>query len=316
MYIGQLIDDLIRPKTGNTTVVSDSTTGDTLEGISTTLILSYLNDALTFLQSRIISVYPNEFVKENIQSTVVDQEAYSISDNVFLNNKWITVDFSRDGDLENYQPLPPAGLHQRDTKSGSVYQYIRKNGKCLLNRIPNDTRGKLRINYYRAIDKFDIRRGQITSANSTTMVLDDDSYLDSPSLSDAQYICTVDKYGVVQDYNIPITSYTSGTRTIVYPSQTVNAAAGEFVVIGKYKSTHLIVDFADNSNTTDDLIQQMLKYCKLVAQARIFDQDSSTDVISEKQEVQNCLADIIDSFSELTEDVMHVPNIDDDTYYG
>lgn len=159
MYIGTLINDLIRPKTGNTTVQTDDDTGQTIEGISNTLILSYLNDALAFLQSRILAVYPGEFVAESIQNTVNNQEAYSVPDNVFLNNKWISVEYSPSGAADQYFPLAPAGLAQRDTRVGQVYQYIRRNGKCLLNKIPNTNRAKLRINYYRAIDKFDVRRG-------------------------------------------------------------------------------------------------------------------------------------------------------------
>lgn len=314
-YIGTIINDLIRPKTGNTTVVTDATTGDTIEGISDTLILSYWNDALVFLQSRIISVYPGEFVAEYIQNTVANQEAYGVVDNVFVNNKWITVRFSEDGDPENFYPLPPAGMHQRDTRVGRVYQYIRKNGKCLLNRIPDTSRSKLEINYYRAIDRLDIRRGKITTPASTSITLADDTDLDSNALSEAQFICTVNKYGVVKDYNIPVTSYNATSRVISFASQTVNASANDYVVIGKYTTTHLIVDFEDNADASENLVQNMIKYCKLVTQLRVFNQDSSTDEVAENREVKECFVDIIDSFSELSEDIMHIPNIDDDTYY-
>lgn len=309
MYIGQVIEELIRPRTGNTTHSVDSTSGATTEGISDTLILSYINDALQFLQSRIIAVYPNEFVTEYAQNTVASQEEYSIVGNVFLNNKWVSVDFSYTGNLDDYHPLPPASLQQRDTREGTVYQHIRRNGKVLLNRIPKDTRGKLRVNFYEALDTLDIRRGQITSVNSTTIVFDADDWLDDFALSDAQYFCIVDKYGEVQTYNIPITSYTTSTRTLVYPSQTVVGAAGDYVVVGKYKSTHLTGDKSDH------IYSRMLTFCKLVAQARIFAQDSSTDEVSQIKEVADVLTDIIDSFAELTETVMDVPNIDDSTYY-
>ena len=139
MYIGKLIEQIIRPKTGNTSYSVNSSTGETTEGISNNLIVSFVNDALAFLQSRIIAVYPGEFVEEDIQNTVVDQEEYTIDDNVFLNNKFISVEFSRTGNLDDYYPLPPASLHERRTSSGVPYQYIRRNGKILLNPIPNFT---------------------------------------------------------------------------------------------------------------------------------------------------------------------------------
>lgn len=107
MYVGRIIDDLIRPKTGNTSFQKNSS-GQTVEGISNDLILGFFNDALSFLQSRIIAVYPGEFVVENVQSTVNGQEEYSITDNIFLKNKFIAVEYSEDGSLDDYQPLPPA----------------------------------------------------------------------------------------------------------------------------------------------------------------------------------------------------------------
>lgn len=300
-YVGDVIDNIIRPKTGNTSYSRDSTTGAAIEGISTDLIVDFMNDALSFITSRIIAVYPGEFVAENIQNTVAAQEEYSITDNIFLNNKFISVEYSRDGNLENYQLLPPAGLHQRDTSAGEPYQYIRRNGKILLNRIPTHARGKIRANYYRALDRLDIRRGQITSKSSTSIVLDSDSWLDNFALGDAQYICTVNSLGVVQDYNIPVTSYTSGTRTIAFASQTVNAAAGDYVVVGRYTSTHIPYTKP----------QRLMDYCKVFAQARIHNTDSSTDEINELREVKDILVDIVDSFSEMTEDVQDVPILDD-----
>jgi hypothetical protein len=301
MYIGKLIEQIIRPKTGNVDFDEDATTGDTTEGISTDLILNFINHALAFLQSRIIAVYPAEFVEEDIQNTVTDQEEYDIDDNIFLKNKFISIEYSHNGDLQNYFPLPPAGLHQRDTSSGRPYQYIRRNGKILLNKIPNDSSGTLRVNYYRALDKLDIRRGQITSKTATTIVLDDDDWLDSPNLGDAQYICIVSNLGVVKDYNVLVSSYDSTTRTITIPSQTLVGIAGDYITIGKYTSTHLPADKPD----------RMLDYVQVVAQARIYNTDSSMDEINEKKEVVEILADIIDQFSEMTEDVMEVPIMDE-----
>lgn len=300
MYVGRIIDDLIRPKTGNTSFQKNSS-GQTVEGISNDLILGFFNDALSFLQSRIIAVYPGEFVVENVQSTVNGQEEYSITDNIFLKNKFIAVEYSEDGSLDDYQPLPPASLHQRVTRQGTPFQYIRRNGKILLNYIPNTSRSLLRVNYYRALDKLDIRRGKITTPSATTLVLANDSDLDSTAIANAQYICTVSSLGVVKDYNIPITSYNSTTRTITFASQTVNAVANDYIVIGKYASTHLPADKPE----------RMLDYCKVFAQARIFSTDSSTDEISERQEVKDILNDIVDQFTEMTEDIQGIPLIDD-----
>ena len=299
MYVGTLIDQIIRPKTGNTSYTKDTTTGETIEGISDTTIVSDINDALAFLQSRIISVYANEFIEEDVQNTVVDQEGYTIDDNLFLNRK-VTVEYSIDGNLDRYFPLPPGTLQERDTSSGEVYQYIRRNKEILLNKIPNRSDSKIRINYYRALDKLDVRRGQITSVNSTTCVLDNDTWLDSLALSGATYFCIVSSIGAVKTYNIPITSYTSGTRTLVYPSQTVVGAAGDYIVVGKYTTTHL----------SEEHPERMLDFAKIIAQARIFNQDSSVDEVSKTREASDILTDILDSYSQTTDDIQDVPIVD------
>ncbi len=301
MYIGTLISDIIRPKTGNTTYSVNATTGVTEEGISQNLILGFINDALSFITSRIISVYPGEFTAEDIQNVVSGQEEYSFTDNVFLNNKFISVEYSHNGSADGYDLLPPAGLHQRNTKAGTPYQYIRRNGKLLLNYIPNNNFGKLRVNYYRALDKLNIRRGQITSKTATTITLDNDTWLDSFDLANAQYICIVDSLGVVQDYNVLVSSYDATTRVITIPSQTLTAVAGNYIVTGKYQSTHL----------PEDKPTRLLDYCKAFAQARIYNTDSSTDEINEMKEVKDILIDIVDQFTEMTEDIQDIPITDD-----
>lgn len=302
MYIGDLIDDIIRPKTGNTSYARNSTTGLTEEGISNDLVLSFINDALSFIVSRIISVYPSEFTAEQIIPMVIDQEEYEFTDNVFLNNKIISIEYSSDASLERYYPLPPGSLHQRRTTRGTPYMYIRRNGKILLNPIPNNSDGAIRINYYRALDKLNIRRGQITSKTLTTIVLDNDDYLDSFALASAQYICIVDALGNVQDYNIRVVSYDSTTRTITMASQTIIGIAAQFIVTGRYQSTHIPQDKPD----------RLYDYCKVFAQARIYNTDSSVDEINERIEVSTVLNDIVDQFSEMTEDIQDIPIIDED----
>lgn len=300
-YIGTIIDEIIRPKTGNTTYTKDSTTGETVEGISDTIIVSDINDALKFLQSRIMSVYDSEFTEENIQNTVVDQEAYTISDNVFL-NKFISVELSPNGQLDRYFPLPPATLQERDTSSGRVYQYIKRGNQILLNKVPNTADSKLRVNFYRALDKLDIRRGQITSKTATTIVLDNDAWLDSLSLSGATYVCIVSSVGLVKDYNIVVSGYDSGTRTITIPSQTLVGDTGDYVVVGRYTTTHL----------PEDKPERMMDFAKVVAQARIFNQDSSTEEAAKTREAADILTDIMDIFSQVSDDIVDVPIIDAD----
>lgn len=298
MYVGDILR-LAREKTGNTEWSQDSS-GNITEGISDELALAFINNALAFIQSRIIAVYPGAFVEENIQSTVADQEAYSISDNVFLNNKLVSVEYSRDGELENYYPLAPVSLLQRYTASGQPCQYIRRNGEILLNPIPRDAQGSLRVNYYRTIDRLHVRIGQITSATSTTITLDNDSYLEAVALGRMQHLCIVSSLGVVSYRNIVVSSYDSGTREITIPSQTLTSVNGLFIVPGKYRTTHL----------ADDVPARINDYLQLALEHKFHNTDSSMDEINAKKEVADCINDIVDGFSELSEDLQDVPIVD------
>jgi hypothetical protein len=306
MYIGRVIENIIRAETGNQSYTVDDA-GTTTEGISNNLILKFINEAVAFVQSRIIAVYPGEFVAENIQNTVIGQEDYYVEDNTFLNNKFISVEYSRDGTEDRYVALVPASLHDRNTRRGTPYQYIRRNGKILLNHVPDTNRGKLRVNVYRALDRLNIRRGKITAKTLTTFTLSATG-LDKEELNNAQYICVVDSYGAVKDYNVKATF--NGTDTLTFASQTLNAAIDDYVVTGRYQTTHLVID-RDNPEQGIALSDRILDYCTLFAQRRIYATDSSADEINKRSDVAEVLADIIDQFSEMTEDITDVPILDD-----
>lgn len=299
-YVGDIVK-LVREKTGNVEVSIDTTDGTVLEGISEQLILSYMNEALRFIQSRIIAVYPGAFVEEEIISLVMNQEAYSISDNVFLNNKLVSVEFSEDGRIDNYINLPPFGMPQRRTYTGIPQWYIRRNGQILVNPIANRTGMKIRVNYYRTIDKLDVRRASIDTINPTnwevTLV---DSERDQNPLENAQYVCTVDALGVVKDYNVQGT-YDNNAGTFTVNTTGLTAEVGDFLVIGKYATSHL----------QDDVPERVEDYLRTYAQERVLNTDSSQDEINEKQIVKDILADIVDAFSEISEDVNNVPLLDE-----
>lgn len=298
MYVGDIIR-LARETTGNANFTQDSS-GNITEGISNDLALAFLNDALAFIQGRIIAVYTAAWVEENIQSCVADQEAYSINDNVFLNNKFLSIELSSNGDLENYYPLAPASLFQRDTSSGRPCQYIRRNGELLLNPIPDSSNYSLRVNYQRTIDRLDIRRGQITSENGTSITLDNDAYLDSVALGRAQYVGIVSSLGVVANRNILVTSYDATTRVITIPSTTIGDVTGYFVVCGKYRTTHLQADVPE----------RIEDYLRMALEHKLYKVDSSLDQINQREDVSTCISDIVDNFSEMTEDIQDIPIAD------
>jgi hypothetical protein len=268
------------------------------EGLSHNLLLKYINEGQELLQGEIILVYPDEFTDEEIIA-MAGVEAYSIADNVFLNNKLLNVEYSSSGQDRDYIPLPQRTLRDRVTfTSTNPSFYIRRNGQLLFNPIPTNTRGRARVTFYRALDRLDIRRGKISSKTATTIVLADDTDLDNAKLGSAQYICIVSALGVVKDYNVLVSSYDSVTRTITIPSQTLVGAANDYVVVEQYTTTH--------STLPINCEKFITTYCQL----RTFNKDSSEDSIQETGILKDLRNEIINNYSEMSQDVQEIPELD------
>ena len=297
-YVGSLITR-IRERTDNLGFSEDSS-GNITEGLSDNLILDFLNDAQDYLQSRIISVYPNIFTAEALLSMVANQEAYSIDDNLFIGNKYISVHYSIDGQTRNYVRLPQKTIAERMTTSAlHPLFYFRLDGQFYFNPIPSAAGGKARIVYYRELDNLDIRRGTISSASGVSIVLANDTVLNNNALGDAEYVCVVDKNGDVQDYNLEVSSYDSGTRTITLASShTFVGGANDYVVLGQYASTH------------SDLPPNCERYLRVYAQKRVLNKDSSIDAVAEEAELQMMEREILESFSEISQDITEIPTLD------
>lgn len=304
--IDQLID-LVRERTRNLNFSRDSS-GNILEGISDNLILEYLNQAQDHLQAAILAVYPNEFIAEKTPSIVANQEGYTIADRVFVNNKIVTVECRSTSNLSDYYILDQGTFRDRDTDSGWPKYYIRKGSTILLNPIPSTSQGNLRIVYYRELDDIDIRRGTISShtASATTLTAltlsttgDDDI-----ALADADYLCVNDRYGTVTMYNIPISSYASGTGVVTLVGGSFTFATGEtiadsnYVTIGKYTTTHS--KLPDNSE----------RYLLLYAQKRILTTDESNTSVEEDAELIKIEQDIVNSFADESKDLEYIPILD------
>lgn len=295
-YTGTLLEE-IREHTDNSEYTVSG--GVFSEGLSHNLLLKFLNEGQELLQGEIILVYPDEFTDEEIISMVNGTEAYSVSDNIFLNNKLINVEYSSSGQVRDYFPLPQRTLRDRMTfEATNPSFYIRRGGQLLFNPIPTTTRGKARVTFYRSLDRLDIRRGQITSKTSTTIVLDDDSHLDNAKLGSAQYVCIVSALGAVKDYNVVVTSYDSTTRTITIPSQTLVGAAGDYVVVGQYTTTHSALPI--------NCEKFIATYCQL----RTFHKDSSQDSITEGGILEEMRKEIINNYAEMNQDVTEIPELD------
>ena len=161
-YVGKIIED-VREHTGNTSYAVDAT-GATTSGLSQHLILSHIQDAQDHLATLVINTHARIFTATKEISMVAGQEGYSVPDNIHINNKIISVQYSFDGTAVNYTKLKPKSIRERMTNSYSFASfYIRYQDQLLINPIPSSSAAKIRVHYYRTLDRVALRAGTVTA---------------------------------------------------------------------------------------------------------------------------------------------------------
>lgn len=296
-YVGDLITE-VRRDTDNTSFSSTS-------GISTEDFLRYMNFALMRLQAVLIQQNSTLFRKKIDIPLVAGQNSYSISDNVYLKESIINIMYSSDGQEANYRNLPEIGESYISYDTAEfIAAYARRGGTILTSSIPQDSQGKLRVTYDRALDRLDIRRGTIDgitvatsaiTANTISIDVNSDDDTRISGVSD-KYICVVNKDGVVGAYNIAYTAYNTGTGNFTHETKSVESgqtpAIGDYVTVGRYTTTHL--SLLDSPSVE--------RYLQLYAAHKIFKRDSSTDALEAKQELLDIEQELIEAYQQIQND--------------
>lgn len=284
-------------------------------GISDEELLQYVNDAQYRLLSLITAGHPTVFVKESADiSTVTDQESYNLPDDVFLENKITSVEYSPTSLDTDFFKIDPMTLAERSPgASGMPEAYIRRSGKILLHPIPSSSTGKIRINYVRRIGELDARRGKVSAVTLdsgtntiTSLTLDiADSDFDANTLNSQDFYSIVNKNGVQQMVAIDVDSVDADTGVV-----TVNSSftydSGETIAVGDY------VVGGKNSTTHSELPKICERYLIAYTAWKILKRDSSEDSFEQRNEVKSMETDIVDAFADVSDDIIYVPHIDED----
>lgn len=305
-YVGDLIT-LARQRTGNVDYSATS-------GIPDSLMVRTVNHAQSHLQAAILAVFPNEFhTKLEISLTSGTQE-YTITDNVFMNNKIVLVEYSQSGNATDYYPLRQGHVFDVRTSQGQPEFYVRRNGKIVLSHVPSTTSGKIRVTYDRAVDALDIRRGTVNGTPSgTTLVVTNPDEASLPlNFTTAEYFCISNRFGDVLLYNGKISSYDSGTNTItgaanistyLVSGYTLANLASQYITFGKYSTTH------------SKLPEPCERYLEVYLQKRALTLDESETSLEEDAELKMIESDILNSYTEESRDVDYIPILDRESYF-
>lgn len=284
-------------------------------GIGDDEIIQYINDAQYRLLSKITATHPTVFVKEgDLIQTQTNVESYDLPDDILLENRVTSVEYSDTGEIDDFIRLRPLTMVERARgETGFPEGYIRRSGKVLLSPIPSDSTGFLRVNYVRRIAELDKRRGRVLSVTLdsgsnqiTALTLDvTDGTFDSDELNNQDFITVVDKKGNQKMIAVEIDSVDANTGVVTISSG-FTYQSGETIEVGNY------VLRGEDSSTHSELPKICERYLVAYVAFKLLKRDSSEDAFEQLNELTSIENDIVDAFSDVSDDVMDIPIIDGD----
>jgi hypothetical protein len=292
--VEQLID-IARKQSGNARFDADS-------GVPQSVFVQYLKNAQDSLVREANNAKSKLFMTQVVQSVVSRQEFYSSpSDQYFasIDTMW----WSDSGQL-NYIPLYKGIDKDRvDGEVGYAFSYVPVEGGFYL--APPLESGTLRTSYIRYPNRPQKRSGQVQSLtlaggilSALTLDITEASYDEDEILSD-NYLCVVDKFGVLKARGVVYDSVASGVFTL----DPFTLASGESIAVGDYICIGDKV--ANKPELPDPCEEYLIKH--MIYEAK--EGDSSNWSVAAKNEMQRVLMQIVSSFGLVTEDITLVPII-------
>lgn len=276
----------------------DSTT---TSGISDRVICEALSDGQEMLQGAIIRNVPecSWFNTQTTFSVTAGQDTYALPTRALYSDSVRLVEFSFNGQSNYYTTLNPVQVqHLSSYATWPPCEYAIQGSSIVLSPPPSTTQGTLRVTYLRRVPSLSPIVGQVTSLVSTSLTLDNDSYLNATFLSDAINLpgyfsasTALDGYGVT--YNIAATAYNSGTRVLTVGAPTYEAGYSAsdlpttFLTYGAY-STHL-------PQWAVAIQPQVERYLRAYGVWKILGKDSSDDRAEQGNELTAIEGDIINA---------------------
>jgi len=280
-------------------------------GLQTQTIIDFFNEGEHVLHGLIYRAAPELYIKTDTIDIVANQEAYDLPLDAFLGSNIISIEYKYGTGDRDYTKLKRSPIHERGGQySGVPSEYVLFNNQILISPVPssNLTAG-IRVTYEEKKARSDVRRGKVSAVDSgsapTSITLtsgtDAQMVLAFGGDNDPEYITLVDKDGVVQMANIPVTAYDSTTRIITLdtftPLATELAAVGNYVVVGSRSTTH--PDFPDFCESF------LLEYAKHA----IMELEGHPGASAAAQKLRELTDQIVDVFADIHADLQPISEI-------
>jgi hypothetical protein len=278
--------------------LSSSKDYSSTHGIRNYFFTTSAENAINALQRHIALEVPEAFSSWEVTPCVANQESYAAPARILARHLIYECQYTPSDD-STYYPLDLA-YDRQPAIYGAPREYSIQGGSTYLWPIPSNASGKIRRRYEKQADGVDFIRGSIASVTGTapalaTIVLNstglDTEILGSTS-SPFQRVCICDWDGNIKARNVPVTGYTTATRTLTIKSGYAMASgesvtANDYVVIGANKSSHLL----DFDPLVGDFLINWMAF-------EAYNKKSSTDSLTASQLLQNIASQIAEMYSQ------------------
>jgi hypothetical protein len=218
-----------------------STNTTDIGSVSNLLCQGYMNRIGSYVEDLMFLVNDENdlFVSDYIFQLVPGQDEYPLPTNIYAKSSIDNLAVSFLNGLSNtYLPLKKVSRKQQ----GFTFGYFVREDKIVLTPRPTSPLN-MKMAYVRKLPTLGLRGGIVASKTLTTITLTPSTYVTAfESLSD--YFCSVDSSGTIKASGLPmsmaITLDISGnvTSAIITTTDTSLVAAGDYIVSGKYATTH------------------------------------------------------------------------------
>lgn len=210
------------------TQVRNSTDNKDVNGISTSEIVSYFNDAQRYITSIIFKNNPYaDLFKVQVELPAVASGEYTLPDDCYATNAISMVEarFADTSNNKGYSRIKPIS----ESEFSYIFGYLTRNNKVLISG-QNDVAQlqNVRITYFKQLPTLDIRQAKVQNVTSGVSILMSATPTDMYSVDD--HCSAVDAQGDQQVSNIYFTN-TSGSTLIT--SDTAGVTTSMYITAGK-----------------------------------------------------------------------------------
>jgi hypothetical protein len=275
------------------TQVRNSTDNKDVNGVSTAEIVSYFNDAQSYITTLIFKNNPYaDLFKVQVELPAVASGEYILPDDCYSTNALSMVEarFADTSNNKGYSRIKPI----MESEFSYIFGYITRDNKVLISG-QNDVAQlqNVRITYFKQLPTLDIRQAKVSSVNPGISIILSSS---PPDLYEVDDHCSaVDAQGVQQVSNI---YFINNSGAILNTSNTTGVNSSQYITSGR--------NSCNKSMLPDVCETYLLDYVK----QRIYTRNNYEDANKQMYFTEQRQAEILSIFSKNKKDDDTIPVTD------